>query len=50
MFSSDYPHPEGTEDPVGRSGEDFLAGLTEAEKTPFYSKNFDEMDRIVVIP
>jgi uncharacterized protein len=42
MFSSDYPHPEGTEDPIGRF-EKTLVGLTEAEKTPFYSKNFEEM-------
>jgi predicted TIM-barrel fold metal-dependent hydrolase len=42
MFSSDYPHPEGTEDPIGRF-EKTLGGLTEVEKVPFYSKNFEEM-------
>jgi uncharacterized protein len=42
MFSSDYPHPEGTEDPIGRF-EKTLGGLTEDEKVPFYSKNFEEM-------
>jgi hypothetical protein len=42
MFSSDYPHPEGTEDPIGRF-EKTLGGLTEAEKVPFYSKNFEEI-------
>jgi uncharacterized protein len=42
MFSSDYPHPEGTEDPIGRF-EKTLGDLTEAEKVPFYSKNFEDM-------
>jgi uncharacterized protein len=42
MFSSDYPHPEGTEDPIGRF-EKTLAGFTEAEKVPFYSKNFEAL-------
>ena len=42
MFSSDYPHPEGTDDPIGRF-EKTLEGFTEAEKAPFYSKNFEAM-------
>jgi uncharacterized protein len=42
MFSSDYPHPEGTEDPIGRF-EKTLADLTEDEKNRFYSKNFETM-------
>jgi predicted TIM-barrel fold metal-dependent hydrolase len=42
MFSSDYPHPEGTSDPIGRF-EKTLSSLTEDEKSRFYSKNFDAM-------
>ena len=42
MFSSDYPHPEGTEDPIGRF-EKTIANLTEDEKVRFYSTNFDAM-------
>jgi predicted TIM-barrel fold metal-dependent hydrolase len=42
MFSSDYPHPEGTEDPIGRF-EKTLTGVTEEEKGRFYSKNFEAM-------
>lgn len=42
MFSSDYPHPEGTNDPIGRFERTF-AGIGEAEKQRFYSGNFEEM-------
>jgi len=42
MFSSDYPHPEGTEDPIGRF-EKTITSLSEEEKNRFYSKNFDAM-------
>jgi predicted TIM-barrel fold metal-dependent hydrolase len=41
-FSSDYPHPEGTKDPIGR----FEATLTEttpAAKQRFYSDNLATM-------
>jgi predicted TIM-barrel fold metal-dependent hydrolase len=37
-FSSDYPHPEGTKDPVGRF-EATLAGVSEPAKQRFYSDN-----------
>jgi hypothetical protein len=42
MFSSDYPHPEGTDDPIGRF-ERTLQGVSEEAKAKFYSGNFQEM-------
>jgi uncharacterized protein len=42
MFSSDYPHPEGTDDPIGRFERTFN-GITEEAKNRFYSENFQEM-------
>ena len=42
LFSSDYPHPEGTDDPIGRFERTF-SGLTEDEKEKFYYSNFQEM-------
>jgi predicted TIM-barrel fold metal-dependent hydrolase len=42
MFSSDYPHPEGTTDPLGRF-ESSLQGLDESTKDRFYRGNFEEM-------
>lgn len=42
MFSSDYPHPEGTKDPVGNF-EMSLASLDEASKDQFYRTNYDVM-------
>jgi uncharacterized protein len=42
MFSSDYPHPEGTDDPIGRF-ERTLVGLSEEAKTKFYCENFQAM-------
>jgi predicted TIM-barrel fold metal-dependent hydrolase len=42
LFSSDYPHPEGGRNPLGRF-EDSLSGISEEAKTRFYSKNFAEM-------
>jgi predicted TIM-barrel fold metal-dependent hydrolase len=42
LFSSDYPHPEGTNDPVGRF-ERTLADIDEAAKDQFYSKNFEHV-------
>ena len=42
MFSSDYPHPEGTDDPIGRF-ERTLQGISEEAKAKFYSGNFQEM-------
>lgn len=42
MFSSDYPHPEGTRDPVGKF-EQSLEMLDEAVKDKFYRTNYDVM-------
>ena len=42
LFSSDYPHPEGTDDPIGRFERTF-SDLTEDEKEKFYYSNFQEM-------
>jgi predicted TIM-barrel fold metal-dependent hydrolase len=42
LFSSDYPHPEGTDDPIGRFERTF-AGISEDEKEMFYHRNFDAM-------
>lgn len=39
LFSSDYPHIEGTRDPIGRF-ERTLEGAGEEVKTRFYSENF----------
>jgi predicted TIM-barrel fold metal-dependent hydrolase len=39
LFSSDYPHIEGTKDPIGRF-ERSLEEADEATKTKFYSENF----------
>ncbi len=44
LFSSDYPHPEGTTDPIGRF-ERTLEGIDEAAKEQFYSRNFQDMMR-----
>jgi len=42
LFSSDYPHPEGTDDPMGRF-ENKLQGIDEGAKEQFYSTNFRYM-------
>ena len=42
LFSSDYPHPEGTKDPFGRF-ERTMEGIDEAEKDKFYRSNFEVM-------
>jgi predicted TIM-barrel fold metal-dependent hydrolase len=42
MFSSDYPHPEGTDDPIGRFERTFK-GISEEAKAKFYSENFQAM-------
>ena len=42
MFSSDYPHNEGTNDPIGRFERTF-GRIEESEKELFYSKNFEAM-------
>ena len=42
LFSSDYPHPEGTKDPIGRF-EATMEGLDEDVRDAFYAGNFDDM-------
>jgi len=42
LFSSDYPHPEGTRNPIQRFETSF-EGLGEAAKDRFYRKNFEDM-------
>ncbi|PZQ55627.1 MAG: amidohydrolase [Phenylobacterium zucineum] len=42
LFSSDYPHPEGTNDPIGRFERTF-EGLSEDDRDRFYRRNFEEM-------
>lgn len=42
LFSSDYPHPEGTNDPLGRFEKTF-DGISEEDRERFYRSNFEEM-------
>ena len=42
LFSSDYPHPEGGKDPLGKF-EASMAGTSDAAKERFYSGNFADM-------
>jgi len=42
MFSSDYPHPEGTKDPFGRF-EATMDGIDEPARDKFYRANFEVM-------
>ena len=42
LFSSDYPHPEGTNDPIGRFERTF-EGLSDEDRERFYRTNFEEM-------
>jgi predicted TIM-barrel fold metal-dependent hydrolase len=42
LFSSDYPHPEGTRNPIERFESSF-EGFDEATKDRFYRRNFEDM-------
>ncbi len=42
LFSSDYPHPEGGKDPIGKF-EATMEGCSEADRGLFYAENFDVM-------
>jgi predicted TIM-barrel fold metal-dependent hydrolase len=42
LFSSDYPHPEGTKDPILRF-EETMAGVSDAARDRFYRANYAEM-------
>ena len=39
MFASDYPHHEGTDDPIGRF-EKTMNDVEESIRIKFYSENF----------
>lgn len=44
LFSSDYPHPEGTKNPIERFEASMTrAGLGEDAREKFYRKNFEDM-------
>ena len=45
LFSSDYPHPEGTNDPLGRF-QRTLEGLDDDALDRFYRRNFEEMMQV----
>lgn len=47
LFSSDYPHPEGGRDPLGRF-EESLQATPEVAKERFYSGNFADMMGLTV--
>jgi len=51
LFSSDYPHPEGTRDPLGKFAAT-LDGVSDADKSKFYSGNFAELigNRLAIAP
>lgn len=42
LFSSDFPHPEGTKDPIGRFEATF-EGLSDEARDRFYRRNFEDM-------
>lgn len=42
LFSSDYPHPEGTKDPIGRF-EANMDDMTDDQRSRFYSTNYADM-------
>jgi predicted TIM-barrel fold metal-dependent hydrolase len=42
LFSTDFPHPEGTKDPLGYF-EKTMDGVSELDRERFYAKNFAEM-------
>jgi predicted TIM-barrel fold metal-dependent hydrolase len=44
LFSSDYPHPEGGRDPIGRFERSFdAAGIGEGARHRFYVTNFEDL-------
>ncbi len=42
LFSSDYPHPEGTKNPIERF-EGTMEGMTTEQRDRFYHGNYDVM-------
>jgi len=49
LFSSDYPHPEGTKDPLGRF-ERTLTSTPEDSKDRFFRSNFESMMGVGATP
>jgi len=51
LFSSDYPHPEGTTDPLGKF-QATLESTSEQDKALFYEGNFIELmgDKVALAP
>jgi hypothetical protein len=51
LFSSDFPHPERTKDPLGRF-EDSLTGVRDAARDRFYSRELSELvlHRRLILP
>ena len=44
LFSSDYPHPEGTKNPIERF-ESMMDGMTVEQRDGFYHGNYEAMMR-----
>lgn len=42
LFSSDYPHPEGTKDPVARF-ERTMRGVSDLDREKFYADNYKRL-------
>jgi predicted TIM-barrel fold metal-dependent hydrolase len=42
MFASDYPHHEGTDDPISRFEKTIISSSTE-QKEKFYTDNFKHL-------
>src|SRR3546814_13808984 len=47
LFSSDYPHPEGTKDPIGRFDRSFDEhGVDDGARQLFYEDNYGSLLRL----
>jgi predicted TIM-barrel fold metal-dependent hydrolase len=42
LFSSDYPHPEGTKNPIERF-ESNMGDMTDDQRDRFYRRNYEAM-------
>ncbi len=42
LFSSDYPHPEGTRDPIGKFDKS-MEGIDDDAKDKFYRRNYEQL-------
>ena len=43
MFATDYPHHEGTDDPISRYEKTMDAIISEEVKSKFYTQNFKQL-------